>query len=158
MKQITFLSLAILAGLSLSTVAEARGQDHGPRPAFEEVDADGNGEVTPAELRGMGDARKAARFDDADADDDGFLTQAELDAAHEARQASRSARMIERLDTDGDGQLSREEAQARGERGGEGRGEGRGRGGRGFERADADGSGTLNAAEWETLGQRRARN
>lgn len=168
MKKITILSLAILSGLSLSTLAEARGMPGGERPAFGDVDANADGEVTPAELQAYGETRKTARFDEMDANGDGALSAAELDTAHEARAASRSSRIVERLDTDGDGLVSREEMEARADHhGGRGHGrggdraersEGRGMGERGFSRADADGNGTLSAEEWDTMGQRRARN
>ncbi|CTQ48796.1 EF-hand domain-containing protein [Jannaschia donghaensis] len=157
MRKITILTLAIVSGLSLSTVAEARGHDRGERPAFSEVDTNGDGEITPAEIEAFAEARKAARFDEVDADGDGFLTAEELDAARQTREDSRSARMIERLDADDDGRVSREELEAQTDARGDRGGNGRGMGGRGFSRADADGNGTLNATEWETLGQRRAR-
>lgn len=145
MKKITILGLAILAGLSLTLGAEARGQDHGPRPAFGDVDANGDGAVTPAEMRAFGDVRRGMMFDVADTDGDGFLTADELDAV-------RTARMIARMDGDGDGRISRAEMEPRAERRA-----GRDGGGRGFGRADADGNGTLSAAEWEAMGQRRGR-
>ncbi|SDZ23833.1 Ca2+-binding protein, EF-hand superfamily [Jannaschia faecimaris] len=186
MKKITFLSLALLSGLSLGTIAQAHGYG-GPRPAFEEVDADGNGEITQDEMRALGETRRAARFDDADTDGDGFLTAAELTQASQANFEARSARMIERMDADGDGQISRDEMDARmerrgerfhrgdddddrghhggrmgdhderAERGGHHGGAGRGIGGWAFNRADADGNGSLDATEWDSMGQRRGR-
>ena len=177
MKKITFLTLAILAGASLSAMnAQAQGTPP-EKPAFAEVDADGNGEVTPAEMRAFGETRKQARFDAADADGDGSLNRAELLTLGAERAEARVDRMIETLDSDGDGMLSVEEMEARrddgrrGHRGRDGgargehrrgdrdgdRGErGAGRGGeRMFGRADTDGSGTLSAGEWAAMGTGR---
>ena len=171
MKKIAILGLAILAGASLSTVAEAR-QHGGEKPAFTEIDTDGNGEVTQDELRAFGTTRAADRFDAADTNADGKLSVEELAAARDTRVADRITQMVERLDTDGDGMVSKDEMQARADARGENRvrGERGERGGkhrdgqrgghnieRMFDRADTDDNGTLNAAEWEAMGQRGQR-
>ena len=94
--------------LSLGGVALAQDEasDRGQKPdLFEALDADGNGEITRAEV----EASHAKRFTDADANGDGFLSADELQTRAENRRNERFARMVERHDTDGDGLLSPEE-------------------------------------------------
>lgn len=108
---------------------------------FDVIDADKDGKITPAELAAHREARIAA----ADANGDGKLDAEELTAFHTAqmaeRMAARTNRMMQwmdangdgglsadempgglaadrlaRLDTDGDGAISKEEAQAAGKR------------------------------------------
>lgn len=76
---------------------------------FDEIDADKDGKVTQAEL----EAHRAARFTAADTNGDGALDAAELDAfvlaEMQARAADRSARMLERMDANADGKLGADE-------------------------------------------------
>ncbi len=168
MKTIAFLTLAILAGVSLTTMG-AQAQDR-PRskPAFTEIDANGDGGITPEELRAYGDLRGQARFTQTDIDGDGLLTRDELLARGAEQAGERIDRMIGALDSDADGMISLAEMEARKD-GGERRGgdahraedqSGEKRGGRGarmFERADADSDGSLSAAEWDAIGLRGGR-
>ncbi|CAM3961279.1 EF-hand domain-containing protein [Phaeobacter inhibens] len=78
---------------------------HGPRMSFEEMDINGDGQVTKAEMEGLREARFAA----ADTDGDGQLTLAEMEAAAQARAKTRAAAMLERMDVDKDGALSLDE-------------------------------------------------
>ncbi|MFT6526479.1 MAG: Ca2+-binding EF-hand superfamily protein [Celeribacter sp.] len=158
-------AVALIAVLGSATASFAYGdKGMGPRggmmPDFATLDADGDGQVTQAEL----DAQKAARFAEIDADGDGSVTAEELAAYKDAKDMTvRTERFemmisrmdvdgdgalsademsgavkktpLERLDTDGDGSISEEEfaaaASARGDRGGD-RGErGHGKGGKG---------------------------
>ncbi|MGR3542091.1 MAG: EF-hand domain-containing protein [Hasllibacter sp.] len=116
------------------------------RPAFDVLDADGDGQVTRAELDAYRAALADRRFAAADADGSGTLDAAEILSAREARadarRDARAARLIERLDTDGDAAVSRAELA--------GAADGR-RGGRALDRADTDGNGTLSRAEWEAF-------
>jgi Ca2+-binding EF-hand superfamily protein len=109
------LAVAALGALTLGAVnADSRGAGPmgGPmggmaeRPSFEELDTDGDGNITIAEMR----ARAAARFGEADTNGDGKLTSEELVAAAAAQAAERAAtamaRMIQWRDVDGDGMLS----------------------------------------------------
>lgn len=85
----------------------------GQRPTFETLDADGNGQISQAELTSFG----ADRFDTMDSNGDGFLSKDEILAGRAARAENRVDRMISRLDTDSDGKLSQTELQARPKRG-----------------------------------------
>jgi Ca2+-binding EF-hand superfamily protein len=144
---------AIAAGLALTTHAEARGVGHGPGtalPAFERLDLDADGRLTPDEMRQALQARARARFDAADCNGDGALSAQELTAAAEARMAARMAERIaariDRLDANGDGLLQIEEIRAGG-----GRAQGDGRL---FQRLDDNGDGALDAQEFAALQDR----
>jgi len=130
-------------------IAQARGGHGGERPGaefiFEELDANGDGVVTQAEI----DAHAAARFAKSDTDGDGNLSVEEMVATAEARMqermkrgsekmAKRTERMIERKDTNDDGMLSMAELQ-----------DGKQRGGKIFERMDTDGDGAISRAEFD---------
>ena len=116
MKRAWVLSGLIALGLAAQG-NPVQAQEGGPmktnRPVFSELDTNGDGQVTAEEL----EALHIARLSDIDTDGDGFLTAEEFQA-HRAAQADERAdrrlqRMIERMDTDGDGKVSLQEAQAR---------------------------------------------
>lgn len=98
---------------------------------FTLADTDADGFLTEAEVKGMHEARRAAhegqRFAKLDANGDGVISQEEMSAANDARRDKRSERrdakkaeMLERFDTNVDGELSETERQAaRAERKGE---------------------------------------
>ena len=102
---------------------------------FEILDADKDGKVTKAEV----DAATAARSKAADTNADGKLSAEELAAmqikAMTERATQRAAKMIEKLDTDGDKMLSDVEFAA-----------GKGRADM-FEKIDADGDGAITKVE-----------
>jgi len=135
MKHVKFIALVVAAaGMTAGGAALAKGfGHHGPKMSFEEIDADGNGEVTKAEIQAM----KDAHFAKADADGDGKLTLEEMQARAQERANERAVRMLERFDKDGDGALSKDELpQPR-------------RAGKMFDRMDADGSGGISKQEFE---------
>ncbi|UWQ78235.1 EF-hand domain-containing protein [Leisingera sp. S132] len=135
MKHVKFIALIVAAaGMTAGSAALAKGfGHHGAGMSFEEIDADGNGEVSKAEIEAM----KDARFAKADADGDGKLTLEEMQAHAQARASEHAAHMLERFDKDGDGALSKDEMpQPR-------------RAGRMFDRMDADGSGGISKEEFE---------
>ncbi|WP_264212857.1 EF-hand domain-containing protein [Leisingera thetidis] len=135
MKHVKFIAAIVAAAtVTAGGAALAKGfGHHGARMSFEEIDADGNGEVTKAEIQAM----KDAHFARADADGDGKLTLDEMQARAQERANERAARMLERFDKDADGALSKEELpQPR-------------RAGKKFDRMDADGSGGISKQEFD---------
>ena len=105
------LAAVVLAGLSTAVLADWGGDRMGfegpiPRFDFAAIDADQDGKVTRAEL----DAWRTARLTEADTDKDGKLSPAELKAQVMARVAERAddmaARMVTRMDRDGDGLIA----------------------------------------------------
>lgn len=128
------MKIALLASLIALGGTVAQAKDRGPGMIFDRVDANSDGAVTQEELR----AHAAARFAEADVDKDGFLTSQEMLAF---RGGNRAERMLERHDTDGNGQLSAEELRAATE----GRGEKRFQ--RMLNRMDANDDGKLALAE-----------
>ena len=116
-QKISALTLWALATAGLAGVALAegmpgmKGEMDGMDPAalFASLDTDGDGKLTAAEL----EAAHQARFAAADADKDGFLSADELAQMQLTEMAemlaARSARMIERMDGNGDGLLAPDE-------------------------------------------------
>lgn len=137
------LGFTVAANEVVAKDGRAEGKGQGPRISFSELDSDGDGKITVEELQ----ARQVARLAEADANSDGFLSAEELAAQMQGREAERAekriGRMIERLDSDGDGQLSLEEAQARND------------GRHMIDRLDADKDGAVSEAEFaEARGMR----
>lgn len=136
------LGLILLLGassLALAAPGGARDADRAEmrEEMFNRLDADGDGQFTAEDLENQA----ALRFEENDTNGDGFLSSDEMKAAAEQRLSERaermSTRMMDRLDEDGDGRLSLEEASAGGKRSG-----------RMFERADANGDGVITRAEF----------
>ncbi len=104
--------LAVAVGVTAIS-ARARGfgpgGPGGPRASFSDLDANGDGVLTVAELEAFG----KARFDATDADGDGFVTIEEMHAhmmqQMQEKKTERGAKILEHKDTDGDGKLSFEE-------------------------------------------------
>jgi Ca2+-binding EF-hand superfamily protein len=134
-KTLGALTLAVFAAAALSTAATAQ-TTNAPAPMFDfaAIDSDKDGSITKEEMA----AYHAAQIALADTDKDGFLSPAELAAHHQAAMAGRgedrAARMIKRLDSDGDGALSLAEAQE-------------GPNARMFARLDRDDDGVISADE-----------
>lgn len=137
---VTALTLTAIGGAAF---AHQRGGDGPGRPSFSEFDADGDGQITAAELV----AHRTARFTEADANGDGVLSAEELMAHVQSDRAERAARraerMVERLDSNDDGVLSIDEITARFD------------GSRMIERLDTDGDGAVSEAEFAEMGEGR---
>jgi hypothetical protein len=116
-----------LIALSVGSVAMAQDAPRGPGAA----DTDGDSRISQAEFV----AAAVQRFDRGDANRDGTITAEEMRAGMQARHTERRGEVFARMDTNGDGSISRAEFDARPERGGDaergGRGGGHHRGGRG---------------------------
>lgn len=147
-------ALALTGGIMLASAVATDAQARGPhggmgeRVSFEQLDTDGNGALSQAELQ----ARGEVLFNSADTNGDGKLSVEEMVAARSSGATNRAERAVERLDTDGDGALSQEELLAGRETRREDRREDRQA--KRFERMDADGSGDLSQAEFEAAGER----
>lgn len=146
-KKTILTTTAFIIAASVS-MASAAGKD-GRMFDFSTIDADGNGEITQAEITVF----QTAQFAEADTDNNGLLSKEEIQAqlaarsdnAREGRSERRIDRMISHLDTDEDGSLSFQERQS-GDRSS-----------RIFERLDKDDSGTISAEEAEKAADRRGR-
>lgn len=142
----------ILAGLIGAVAVTGVVAKEGPRaalPTFEELDANGDGSITKAEMEARRDTAMATRFGNADANNDGALTVEEIVAAASAKAAdraqARAEKMMERLDADDSGSLSQDELQAARDGGG------KRRGGldRMFDRVDANDDGAISKEEFD---------
>ncbi|MEO0486573.1 MAG: EF-hand domain-containing protein [Pseudomonadota bacterium] len=128
--------LAVTMGVTaISAQAQHRGGG-GERPAFSDLDLDGSGEVTLAELEAFG----VSRFNEADTNGDGALSLDEIiaqrDVENQERLQRRVERFIERADDNGNGAIELEEFGQTAERME-----------RRFERMDADSSGGISEEE-----------
>ena len=128
---------ALLLGLGGAAAADS----HRTPPTFEEIDTNSDGVISQAEIAAL----SAARFATLDTNGDGMVTAEELIAAGVDRAAERAAdmaaKMLERLDADGDGALSLAEMPDRAERG--------------FDRLDADDDGAVTREEFEAAADHR---
>lgn len=103
---VLFLAAAVTAG------AEEEVWSGG---ALKALDKDGDGRVSRAEATSAATDRANKRFDAIDADKDGYLTQEEVDNARVKAKSDMKRAAEQRLgqaDTDGDGAISREEAKS----------------------------------------------
>ena len=149
----------ILIGTALTAAADGDGKgghwnkgDHygrgmmGGSVSFEQLDADGNGEISKEEF----DARYSAWIKAADANGDGMLQKEELEAyiMEQARAMieKKSESMFNRLDSDGDGTVSDAELQ---EKMGKSR-----KDDRMFDWLDSDDSGSVSAEEFESASEK----
>jgi len=136
---------ALLFAASLTAASAAGRGDQ--KFDFSTIDADGNGEITQAEIT----AFEAAKFAEADTNGDGLLSKEEMLAQVSARFENapsdrverRIDRVISHLDENEDGSISLEERQSSE------------RSARMFERLDEDDSGTISAEEAEKAADRR---
>ncbi|WP_137701570.1 EF-hand domain-containing protein [Marimonas lutisalis] len=151
---LTILSLTAGAGAALAFAKHGERHMRGGHAGgmhmmenFADADADGDGKVTQEEMK----AYAKARFDAADTDGNGKLSADEMKAAaekraEEARQRRferMATRMIERMDDDGDCEISFEEMPGQ-QTGME----------RMFDRLDADGDGAISEEEMAKMRER----
>jgi Ca2+-binding EF-hand superfamily protein len=106
------IALGLLAGTAM---AGDKPRSDAPRDELR-ADTDGDGRVSRAEATAAGAERSGAWFDKLDADKDGYVTQAETRQARETRRGAMREKAEEHFkaaDSNGDGQLSLDEVQAR---------------------------------------------
>jgi len=130
---LSVVSAAMMVTIGATAIAQGK-HGYGQRPAFEEVDANGDGKITQEEMQ----ARAATRFGEADSDGDGAISRDEMLAQAMARAEKRVDRMMGRLDADDDGTVSKGEMQQMRDK----------RMGRMIERMDTDGDGALSKEEF----------
>lgn len=110
-KQVSAALMATLLATGAATTVSAQsaaGRDDRRAEMFQELDANNDGTVSAEEFNNRQD-----RFARADVDGNGLLTVEEMVATGQANAERRAARMIERLDADGDGALSQAEIEDR---------------------------------------------
>lgn len=102
-------ALALLGTVVASIAYAEKGQGGMLLEMFDAIDTDKDGKLGLAELA----AHRAAEFTAADTNSDGALDAGEMAAHHQARiaemMADHAARMIENRDNDGNGSLSADE-------------------------------------------------
>ncbi len=144
--RIALTSALMLAGFAANAApGDEDGRKH-MRPSFEELDANGDGQVTMEEMEAFGQARGQEHFTSVDTNGDGNLSKEELMAQGNARAERHADRMIKRLDANEDGLLSQAELEE---------GARKGRGGdrmeKMFEHADADADGMISEEEFDAM-------
>ena len=104
---VTGMALLAVTGVALALPLHERM--HGESPLHQMFDADGDGEVTRAEI----EQGRAAQFAKADTDGNGTLSAQELEQATEAMRKEMMQRRFTMLDADGDGEISAKEFESR---------------------------------------------
>ena len=139
MKTKSFISAIVVAAVTVTgTSALAKG----PRATFQELDADGDGQVTQAEI----ETHRNQKFTAADTDGDGQLSVEEMQAAAQTKANERVTKMFEKHDANADGFLSEDELPKPR------------RASKMFERIDADGNGSISEQEYADAKDKMGRN
>jgi EF-hand domain pair/EF hand len=114
-----FCALGLAALFAGTAIAGDAPRSDAPHDVMR-ADKDGDGRVSRAEATAAGAERSGEWFDKLDLNKDGFVTPEEMKQAHETRRENMRAEMKEKMeqrfkeaDTNGDGQLSLDEVQAK---------------------------------------------
>src|SRR5258706_13841733 len=114
MKYVLSLTAAALASAAIIAVAAPEGagghRDGAMLERIKAADTNGDGLISKEEAKAL--PMIAKHFDEIDTDGNGQLSPDELRAFHEKMQAQRFAEHFRKIDTDGDGRISLAEAQA----------------------------------------------
>ncbi len=129
MKKTLFVTVASIAAISFSSSVYAGDKMHkmkmkGAHMMHEMMDADKDGSVSAEEFK----AFRSQKFADADKNNDGNLDAGEYEAlskvmaekrkkAMEMAKKKKAKKHFDKMDTDGDGKISKAEFDAKGERG-----------------------------------------
>ena len=142
MKSAKFIPAVLISAIAITGPSVlAAGPKDRQDVSFQELNANGDGQLTQEEL----EAHRAQRFSKADSDGDGRLSVEEMQAAAQQRANDRVSKMFERHDADQDGFLSEDELpKSR-------------RAGKMFDRIDADNSGTISEQEFNDAKERMGR-
>ena len=115
----TFLALSLVAVPFAAFAGDPprghEGHDMGGPGLIKQLDKDNDGRVSRAESAQAATERANKRFDELDANKDGYLTQEEVDAARKNMRDKMKKRAVDHwkdADKDGDGAISRAEAEA----------------------------------------------
>ena len=145
MKRRVLLLTALTAGLVGIGNAHARAEQADGHKLFDTLDADGNGQLSQAELRDMPAALGRLRFDKADANGDGAIDKDEF----MAQSRKRAERLFAHMDANDDGKIDADEAKPP-QRGADRHGpKGEHKSGDFFARMDADHNGSISRDEFE---------
>ncbi|MCG7519096.1 EF-hand domain-containing protein [Ruegeria sp. Ofav3-42] len=143
MKSAKFIPAVVVSAMAITgtSVLAAGSKDREP-VTFQELDANGDGQVTQEEMQ----AHRNQRFTNADTDGDGQLSLEEMQAAGQKKVNDRVAKMFERHDANKDGFLSEDELPKPR------------RAGKMFDRIDANNDGAISEQEFadakEKMGKR----
>jgi Ca2+-binding EF-hand superfamily protein len=98
------LVAAVVSGVAVSAMAQEPTLPRSPR-SFDKLDADHNGTLTVSEFQ----PKAERRFMRLDSNKDGQVSTAEIDAELQKALVKRRNRILEGLDSDGNGSVSKEE-------------------------------------------------
>ncbi|MEO7743568.1 MAG: EF-hand domain-containing protein [Usitatibacter sp.] len=112
MKSVIALTAIALASAATVVIAAPEGQPrHGAMlERLKAADTNGDGFISRSEAAAL--PRLAEHFDQIDANHDGRVSFEELRAFHAANRGAHRKSMMKRIDTDGDGKISKAEALA----------------------------------------------
>jgi len=142
MKCAKFIPAIIVSAVAVTgaSVLAASPKDREP-VTFQELDANGDGQVTQDEMQ----SHRDQRFTETDTNGDGKLSVDEVQAAGQKKANDRVTKLFERHDANQDGFLTQDELP-----------EPR-RAGKMFDRIDADGSGTISEQEFADAKEKMGR-
>ena len=112
MKYVATLAALGIASAALLAVAAPEGREHrgSGLERIKQADTNGDGMISREEAKAM--PRLLERFDEIDANHDNQLSKDEMRAFHEKRREEMRAAHWKKLDANGDGRVSLEEAKA----------------------------------------------